>query len=223
MAQPTLPTAPLQSPATIRIQDEAHPNTLRRSGSESRSRPLQPTDTTGLAGGIYHTRALSRTATHRSASRAASERHPEAGQDVEEGDNWRDSEKPKTKQVYRGTTLLWLAYQSVGAIYGDIGTSPLYVYSSTFTSAPSREATVQVLSLVLWSLTIMVTFKYVLIVLRADNEGEGGTFSCYSLLTRYVSLQPQFAPAENCSLTCDRQTSQSVIQERSSSSICNDT
>lgn len=184
MAPSTLPNTPLQSPATIRIQQDAHPSTLHRSGSESRSRPLQPTDTTGLAGGIYNTRALSRTATHRSASRAASDRHPE---DVEEGDNWRDGEKPKTKQVYRGKTLLWLAYQSIGAIYGDVGTSPLYVYSSTFTSAPSHEMVVQVLSLILWSLTIMVTLKYVLIVLRADNEGEGGTFSCYSLLTRYVS------------------------------------
>ncbi|KUI66796.1 Potassium transporter 5 [Cytospora mali] len=189
MATPEKPMSPLHGPATIRIQQEAHPNTSRTSESESRSRPLQPTDTTGLAGGIFNTRALSRTATHRSASRAPSERHTEAGQDgVEEGDNWRDGEKPKAKQVYRGKTLLWLAYQSIGAIYGDVGTSPLYVYSSTFTKAPNYDAVVQVLSLVLWSLTIMVTFKYVLIVLRADNEGEGGTFSCYSLLTRYANI-----------------------------------
>lgn len=82
--------------------------------------------------------------------------------------------------------LLWLAYQSVGVIYGDIGTSPLYVYSSTFTSAPSRQDLVGVLSLILWSLTMMVTVKYVLIILRADNDGEGGTFSTYALLSRYV-------------------------------------
>ncbi|KUI57809.1 Putative potassium transporter 12 [Cytospora mali] len=189
MATPEKPTSPLHSPGTIRIQQEVHPNTSRPSESESRSRPLQPTDTTGLAGGIFNTRALSRTATHRSASRAPSERHTEAGQDgVEEGDNWRDGEKPKAKQVYRGKTLLWLSYQSIGAIYGDVGTSPLYVYSSTFTKAPNYDAVVQVLSLVLWSLTIMVTLKYVLIVLRADNEGEGGTFSCYSLLTRYANI-----------------------------------
>ena len=65
-------------------------------------------------------------------------------------------------------------------------TSPLYVFSSTFTEAPGYDELVQVLSVVIWSITIMVTLKYVLIVLRADNEGEGGTFSCYSLLTRYV-------------------------------------
>jgi KUP system potassium uptake protein len=42
------------------------------------------------------------------------------------------------EQVFRGKELLWLAYQSIGVIYGDIGTSPLYVYSSTFTSAPDK-------------------------------------------------------------------------------------
>ncbi|KAK7733672.1 hypothetical protein SLS53_008139 [Cytospora paraplurivora] len=191
MADPEPPISPLHNPVNIRIQQEYHPSTLLRSDSELRAPPLQPTDTTGLAGGIYNTRALSRTATHRSASRAPSDRHTAtapAGEDVEEGDNWRDGEKPKVKQVYRGKTLLWLAYQSIGAIYGDVGTSPLYVYSSTFSKAPDHDAVVQVLSLVLWSLTIMVTFKYVLIVLRADNEGEGGTFSCYSLLTRYANI-----------------------------------
>ena len=45
----------------------------------------------------------------------------------------------------------------------------------------------QVLSVIIWSITLMVTVKYVLIILRADNEGEGGTFSCYSLLSRYAS------------------------------------
>lgn len=62
------------------------------------------------------------------------------------------------------------------------------MFSSTFTSEPSYNDLVQVLSVVIWSLTLMVTVKYILIVLRADNEGEGGTFSCYSLLTRYVSF-----------------------------------
>ena len=64
--------------------------------------------------------------------------------------------------------------------------SPLYVFSSTFASAPEYDDLVQVLSVIIWSLTIVVTVKYVFIILYADNEGEGGTFSCYSLLTRYV-------------------------------------
>ena len=180
------PVSPLASGPTIKIAEGAHPNQLRRSESEQRFPPLQRTDTTGLAGGVYNTRDLSRV---RSGAQRISfdPQHSEAAVDVEEGDNWRDSEQPKVKQVYGGKTLLWLAYQSVGAIYGDIGTSPLYVFSSTFTAPPDRADVIQVLSLIIWSLTIMVTFKYVFIVLRADNEGEGGTFSCYSLLTRFVS------------------------------------
>lgn len=177
--------------ATIRIADGTHPKELRRSESESRFRPLTKTDTTALAGGIYNPRAISRTGPRHSLSlsRQHSSDPPRLGEgDGEEGDNWRDSEKPKIKPIYKGTTLLWLAYQSIGAIYGDIGTSPLYVFSSTFTSAPDYQSVLEVLSLVLWSLTIMVTFKYVFIILRADNEGEGGTFSCYSLLTRFVSF-----------------------------------
>lgn len=62
-------------------------------------------------------------------------------------------------------------------IYGDIGTSPLYVYSSTFSSEPSRDDLLGALSLIIWSLTLIVTIKYVLIVLAADDEGEGGTFA----------------------------------------------
>jgi KUP system potassium uptake protein len=73
-------------------------------------------------------------------------------------------------------------------IYGDIGTSPLYVFSSTFTEAPSRPDLLGALSLILWSITMMVTVKYILIILRADNNGEGGTFSTYSLLSRYVNV-----------------------------------
>lgn len=72
-------------------------------------------------------------------------------------------------------------------IYGDIGTSPLYVYSSTFTSAPSHDDILGALSLIIWSLTLIVTVKYVFIVLCADDEGEGGTFAMYTLLSRYVS------------------------------------
>ena len=94
----------------------------------------------------------------------------------------------KQKEVFRGRLLFWLSYQSIGAIYGDIGTSPLYVYSSTFKDSPSYKDLVGVLSIVIWSLTLMVTVKYVLVILHADNNGEGGTFSTYSLLSRYVSI-----------------------------------
>ncbi|KAI0540024.1 potassium uptake protein [Xylaria digitata] len=140
-------------------------------------------------GGVYHTRSISR---HRRPGdgrhSASQDGRGEETSDIEDAnDDWL-REDGKKKQVFKGTALLWLAYQSVGAIYGDIGTSPLYVYSSTFTDEPSYDNLLEVLSVIIWSLTIMVTFKYVLIVLRADNQGEGGTFSCYSLLTRYANL-----------------------------------
>ena len=109
----------------------------------------------------------------------------------------------RVKQTFTGRHLLWLAYQSTGVIYGDIGTSPLYVFSSTFTSGPSKTDLVGVLSLIIWSLLTMVTLKYVFIILRADNEGEGGTFSCYSLLSRYANLA-NIDPKEAHSLKIQR-------------------
>jgi K+ transporter len=72
-------------------------------------------------------------------------------------------------------------------IYGDIGTSPLYVYSSTFTSNPSYEDLLGVLSIIIWTLTLLVTVKYVIFVLYADDQGGGGILALYSLLRRYVS------------------------------------
>ena len=91
-------------------------------------------------------------------------------------------------QNFKGWTLLWLAYQSTGVIYGDIGTSPLYVYSSTFSSPPSHADILGAVSLIIWTLTIIVTVKYAVIVLFADDNGEGGTFALYSLLSRYMKI-----------------------------------
>ncbi|KAI0163650.1 potassium transporter-domain-containing protein [Pestalotiopsis sp. NC0098] len=95
------------------------------------------------------------------------------------------------KQDYRGFVLLWLAWQSTGVIYGDIGTSPLYVYSSTFSSQPSWDDLVGALSIIIWSLILIVTVKYCLIVLAADDDGQGGTFALYSLLARYANIVPR--------------------------------
>jgi KUP system potassium uptake protein len=94
----------------------------------------------------------------------------------------------KKKQTFTGWVLMWLAYQSTGVIYGDIGTSPLYVYSSTFTSQPSYDDLVGALSIIIWTLTLMVSVKYMFIVLAADDDGEGGTFALYSLLARYANI-----------------------------------
>jgi KUP system potassium uptake protein len=66
----------------------------------------------------------------------------------------------KTKQVFKGSKLFFLAYQSIGVIYGDIGTSPLYVYSSTFVDTdPTRDNVIGVLSLIIWALLMMVSIS----------------------------------------------------------------
>ncbi|KAF2473712.1 potassium transporter [Lindgomyces ingoldianus] len=94
----------------------------------------------------------------------------------------------KRKQIFKGWVLLWLAYQSTGVIYGDIGTSPLYVYSSTFSSEPSYTDLLDALSLIIWPITLIITVKYVCIVLCAGGEDEGRTFAMYSLLARYCNI-----------------------------------
>ena len=75
-------------------------------------------------------------------------------------------------------------------MFANAGTSPLYVYSSTFSSEPSKDDLLGALSLIIWSMTLIVTVKYVFIVLCADDEGEGGTFAIYTLLSRYVRFLP---------------------------------
>jgi KUP system potassium uptake protein len=86
-----------------------------------------------------------------------------------------------------------LTVGSIGVVYGDIGTSPLYALREAVIAAggPGGTATTQavlgVLSLILWALIIVVTLKYVLILLRADNNGEGGTLALMALAQRGVA------------------------------------
>ena len=87
------------------------------------------------------------------------------------------------------TGFLTLTLGSIGVVFGDIGTSPLYalreaVVAASPSGAISRDAVLGVLSLILWALIIVVTCKYVLILLRADNNGEGGTLSLTALASR---------------------------------------
>jgi KUP system potassium uptake protein len=82
-----------------------------------------------------------------------------------------------------------LALGSVGVVYGDIGTSPLYAFRVAVTAALEdgpvrRDIVLGVLSLILWALIVVVAIKYVLILLRADNNGEGGTLSLTALASR---------------------------------------
>jgi KUP system potassium uptake protein len=82
--------------------------------------------------------------------------------------------------------MLALSLGSIGVVYGDIGTSPLYAFREAMVAAGdgSRETVLGVLSLILWALMVIVTVKYVLILLRADNQGEGGTLSLLALAQR---------------------------------------
>jgi len=102
----------------------------------------------------------------------------------------------------RSRAGIWgLALGSIGVVYGDIGTSPLYAFREAIAAAsgPHRHEALRhgheelargdvlgVLSLILWALIVIVTLKYVLILLRADNNGEGGTLTLMALASRAV-------------------------------------
>ncbi|GLR83736.1 potassium transporter Kup [Bradyrhizobium iriomotense] len=85
-----------------------------------------------------------------------------------------------------------LTLGSIGVVYGDIGTSPLYAFREAVTAAsgaegaPTTVAVLGVVSLILWALVVVVTLKYVVILLRADNNGEGGTLALMALAQRAV-------------------------------------
>ncbi|EEE67785.1 hypothetical protein OsJ_25516 [Oryza sativa Japonica Group] len=94
------------------------------------------------------------------------------------------------------------APQSFGVVYGDLSTSPLYVYKSAFSGRLNNyrdETTIfGLFSLIFWTLTLLPLLKYVIIVLNADDNGEGGTFALYSLLCRHAkfSLLPNQQSAD---------------------------
>src|SRR4051794_13001702 len=88
-----------------------------------------------------------------------------------------------------GAGFWTLMLGSIGVAYGDIGTSPLYALKESLTAAAaggalSREMVFGIVSLILWALIVIVTIKYVLFILRADNNGEGGTLTLMALAQR---------------------------------------
>ncbi|KAG5067927.1 hypothetical protein JHK85_000304 [Glycine max] len=107
--------------------------------------------------------------------------------DLEGGTTRRNSVK---RESWR--TVVTLAYQSLGVVYGDLSISPLYVFRSTFAEdikhTESNEEVFGVLSLVFWTITLVPLLKYVFVVLKADDNGEGGTFALYSLLCRHARV-----------------------------------
>jgi KUP system potassium uptake protein len=87
---------------------------------------------------------------------------------------------------------------AIGVVYGDIGTSPLYTMKESFLGphplAVDRLHIFGVLSLIFWTLMMIVTFKYVRVAMRADNRGEGGSFALLSLIARNLEGKKNWAP-----------------------------
>jgi KUP system potassium uptake protein len=82
----------------------------------------------------------------------------------------------------------------IGVVYGDIGTSPLYAMRESLHAAGhdglTRDEVVGVISLLIWTLTLIVTLKYVMLIMRADNNGEGGTLSLVALVQQALKRRP---------------------------------
>src|SRR6478609_7211422 len=85
-------------------------------------------------------------------------------------------------------SMVGLAVGAIGVVFGDIGTSPLYAFRETFAGHHHLDVTnanvLGVLSLIFWSMMIVVTIKYVAIIMRADNKGEGGSLALLALISR---------------------------------------
>ncbi|KAJ9162603.1 hypothetical protein P3X46_022363 [Hevea brasiliensis] len=110
------------------------------------------------------------------------------------------------KETWKHTLIL--SYQSIGVVYGRLSTAPLYVFGTIPTEDFHSDGTAfEYFSFIFWTLTIISLLKYAFIVLRADDNGEGGTFALYSLLCRHakVGLLPD-----------DRSTKEIMHHERGS-------
>ena len=88
-------------------------------------------------------------------------------------------------------TSLGLTVGALGVVFGDIGTSPLYVFSSAFSRSGfklqiSREYVLGILSLIIWSLIIVVSIKFIVFLMRADNDGDGGILSLVTILRHHI-------------------------------------
>jgi KUP system potassium uptake protein len=108
---------------------------------------------------------------------------------------------PPASEVPTSAGLVALVVGSIGVVYGDIGTSPLYAFRVAVTTAigpaggaPTHAIVLGILSLILWSLIVIVTLKYVVILLRADNNGEGGTLTLMALAQRALGQGAVWVP-----------------------------
>uniref|UniRef100_A0A3Q7J1B7 Potassium transporter n=1 Tax=Solanum lycopersicum TaxID=4081 RepID=A0A3Q7J1B7_SOLLC len=109
------------------------------------------------------------------------------------------SNLPPSWKALEWSVILKLAFQSIGVVYGDIGTSPLFVFATVFPNGVKLEDDILgALSLIFYTITLIPLIKYVFIVLQANDNGDGGTFALYSLICRYskVGLIPSQQPED---------------------------
>jgi len=100
-------------------------------------------------------------------------------------------QQPNVPDPLKKQGLAALSMGAIGVVYGDIGTSPLYALQQVFNGAhgvsPSHSNVLGILSLVFWALLIVVSLKYVVFIMRADNKGEGGIMALLALMQRVTS------------------------------------
>jgi KUP system potassium uptake protein len=112
--------------------------------------------------------------------------------------------KYRKNTVFRKVTLSGLLI-TLGVVYGDIGTSPLYVMKAILASASGDKMLVAygALSCIFWTLTLQTTINYIIITLRADNQGEGGIFALFALLKNKSTLAVILTMIGGCALLVD--------------------
>ena len=114
-----------------------------------------------------------------------------------------DAQTPPTpaEQLAKGHgALAALSFGALGVVFGDIGTSPLYALQTVFSAehnavAATREDVFGVISMVFWAITIVVSYGYAFLIMRADNEGEGGILSLVALLRGKLAGRPRLVAA----------------------------
>ncbi|WP_353206400.1 potassium transporter Kup [Sphingorhabdus sp.] len=115
-----------------------------------------------------------------------------------QADDFGDSDQNHNHSHAPKGSLLALCAGTVGVVFGDIGTSPIYAFRETFAGhhpiAPDPMHIKGVLSLVFWSMMIVVTFKYVFTIMKADNKGEGGSLALLALINRQTAGAKWTAP-----------------------------
>ncbi|HEX7121138.1 MAG TPA: potassium transporter Kup [Gemmatimonadaceae bacterium] len=105
------------------------------------------------------------------------------------------SSRQRVEERPQGKRLLVLSFTALGVVYGDIGTSPLYAIKECFKAAYGLTVTPAnvygVLSLIVWALLLIITIKYIVFILRADNRGEGGALALLALLMQGSRKSPR--------------------------------